>query len=97
MCHGVRLLLLLSAILGLLPAATHAEPMVGVVEHCFACHRQNGQTQGLMVISGRDHRQLSALLLDFKYDRRQATLMPRLLKAFSDEELQALAILLEQR
>jgi len=36
-------------------------------------------------------------LLDFKYDRKPATLMPRLVKGYSDAELQAVAEYLGKR
>ena len=88
----------LSAILtSAMPVISHAESMDHVVEHCFACHRQAEQQHGLMPINGRNRQALTTLLLDFKYDRRTATLMPRILKAFTDDELMAMAAALEQR
>lgn len=61
--------------------------------NCAICHQQEqARTDG--GVPGFDRlsrRQLQQALLDFKYDRRQGTLMPRVAKGYSDEELGAVA------
>lgn len=83
--------------LGALPAASWATPVQGLIDNCFACHRHPQQTTGLPVIEGRNPQELSQLLLDYKYGRQPATLMPRILKALSDSEIQAIALALSHQ
>jgi cytochrome c553 len=40
---------------------------------------------------------LQQALLDFKYDKTNATLMPRIAKAYSDAEISAVAAYLSQQ
>ena len=90
--HTVVLVLCLSS----LAEASWASPIQGLIDNCFACHRHPQQTSGLAVIEDRDPQQMSQLLMDYKYGRQAATLMPRLLKALSDSEIQAIALALSQ-
>lgn len=78
------------------PGLSVAAPVQGLIHNCFACHRHPQQTNGLPVIEGRNPQELSQLLLDYKYGRQPATLMPRILKALSDSEIQAIALALSQ-
>lgn len=71
--------------------AVSADVSPAMTANCFACHRHPEQTQGLASIEGRDPRLLNQQLLDFKYGRQPATLMPRILKALSDDEILAIA------
>jgi|GEM_PF-1178805 len=90
--HTIVLVLCLSS----LAEASWASPIQGLIDNCFACHRHPQQSQGLPVIEGRNPQELSQLLLDYKYGRQPATLMPRILKALSDSEIQAIALSLSQ-
>lgn len=57
---------------------------------CQSCHISaiDSTIPSLAALSKHDLRQA---LFDFKYQRRPATLMPRLLKGYDDHELEALA------
>ncbi len=83
------LLMLLLCILPL--SGNPADATDGLISECFACHPHSTQPDRLPALNGRQQADLLALLLDFKYERRPATLMPRIVKGFSDDELKALA------
>lgn len=55
---------------------------------CTGCH---GGSAGLPSIAGRPAPDLAAAMLAFRDGSRPATLMDRLMKGFSPEEIQALA------
>ena len=80
-----------------MPKSGSADYIQGIIDNCFACHRHPQQTNGLPVIEGRNSQELNQLLLDYKYGRQPATLMPRILKALSDSEIQAIASALSQQ
>jgi sulfide dehydrogenase cytochrome subunit len=63
---------------------------------CRNCHTQQISANSVPSLSHLSTVQLQQLLLDYKYDKRAATLMPRLAKGYSDQELQAVAQLLGQ-
>lgn len=59
---------------------------------CSACHGPKGHSVAeIPPINGRTEQQLLSALLDFKNDRRPATMMNRHAKGFSDDELAAIA------
>lgn len=67
--------------------------------NCLSCHQA-----GLAVTDGSipdlenlSKAQLLQALLDFKYDRKSVTLMPRIAKGYTDVELAALAAFLSQQ
>jgi sulfide dehydrogenase cytochrome subunit len=64
--------------------------------NCQSCHQtESGSAEaGIPDLSDLTRRQLYQSLLDFKYQTSNATLMPRLVKGFSDQELKAVAELL---
>ena len=69
-----------------------------VALNCLICHESAqpstaGEIPDLTELSSAE---LQQALLDFKYDRRSATLMPRIAKGYSDAELQAVAEWLAQ-
>ena len=97
MAWHASLTLALVLSLSTLPVSSWANSVQGLIDNCFACHRHPQQTTGLPVIEGRHPQELSQLLLDYKYGRQPATLMPRILKAFSDAEIQAIALTLSQQ
>lgn len=59
--------------------------------NCRTCHRQANTEQAVPDIGQLSAEQISRKLLDFKYDRLPATLMSRIAKGYSDEELLAVA------
>ncbi len=59
---------------------------------CTGCHGPAGRSAGeIPSINGRSETQLAQALLDFKGDRRPATVMNRHAKGFSDAEIAAIA------
>jgi cytochrome c553 len=74
--------------LGLLLAvpATAAEAPPGAVM-CSGCHHEDG----MAVINGRSVKYLVSTMEAFRSGDRPATLMNRLVKGFSPEEVQAIA------
>jgi sulfide dehydrogenase cytochrome subunit len=59
---------------------------------CTGCHGPNGQSAGAIPsINGRSETEILEAMLDFKNDRRPATVMNRHAKGFSDEELALMA------
>jgi len=61
--------------------------------NCFNCHQTTADSTAYSIPNFGDmpSAQLLQALLDFKYDRKPATLMPRIAKGYSDSELTALA------
>ncbi len=61
--------------------------------NCLNCHQTTAEsTEDSIPNFGKlSAAQLLQVLLDFKYDRKSATLMPRIAKGYSDSELAALA------
>ncbi len=64
-----------------------------LTQPCFACHGANGTSTGLPIPSlmGLSAESLSASLLAFKKGERPATLMTRIAKGYSDEDLKLIA------
>lgn len=60
--------------------------------NCYNCHNPNPNIDSAIPsLQGLSAAQLEQALLNFKYQPSQATLMPRLAKAYSDAEIKALA------
>lgn len=64
-----------------------------LTQPCFACHGANGISVGLpiMPLAGQTEEQLNTTLLAFKKGERPATLMSRIAKGYSDEDLKLIA------
>jgi sulfide dehydrogenase cytochrome subunit len=82
------------------PAATPATPAAApaavpggvLAATCTGCHGKNGVSAGeIPGINGRTETQLLTAMLDFKNDRRPATVMNRHAKGFSDAEIAELS------
>jgi cytochrome c553 len=59
---------------------------------CMACHGAEGRAEGTgLSLRGRPADELQSRLLDFKYGRRQATVMHQHAKGYKDEELRLIA------
>jgi cytochrome subunit of sulfide dehydrogenase len=59
---------------------------------CSGCHGPAGRSAGeIPSIYGRTESQIAQAMLDFKNDRRPATMMNRHAKGFSDAEIAAIA------
>lgn len=63
-----------------------------LVASCSGCHGPTGHSPGAIPsIAGQTESQISQALLDYKNDRREATVMNRHAKGFSDDEIAAIA------
>lgn len=64
-----------------------------LTQPCFACHGANGNSVGPPIpsIRGQTEAQLSATLIAFKNGERPATLMNRIAKGYSEEDLKLIA------
>ncbi|MFP4271410.1 MAG: c-type cytochrome [Halothiobacillaceae bacterium] len=59
---------------------------------CMGCHGANGISKGSIVsLAGRNAQVMTRQLLDFKNDQREGTVMNRIAKGYTDEELSAVA------
>lgn len=69
-----------------------------VALNCLICHESGQDTAAgdIPGLAGLSSTELYQALLDFKYDKRAATLMPRIAKGYSDAQLQAVADWLSQ-
>lgn len=67
--------------------------------NCLSCHpdQATAANGGIPPLTGLSAQKIQQDLLGFKYGRKPATLMPRIAKGFSDEELRAIADYLAQR
>lgn len=91
----------LALLLGLASPSAHAQSpsAEAIALNCLSCHDATGVTQDDAIpgLARFDQRELTQILLDFKYGYRSATLMPRLVKGYSDDELAAVARFLAER
>jgi cytochrome c553 len=59
---------------------------------CMACHGTDGKAEGTGIpIGGRPAEELHTILLDYKTDKRQGTVMHQHAKGYSDDELKRIA------
>lgn len=74
-----------------LQAQSAASPTLSIT--CTGCHGPEGHSPGPMPsLYGRPAEAIAEILLEFKLDRRPATVMNRIAKGFSDEEIKRLAV-----
>ena len=72
-------------------AVAAAEPPVGAVS-CSGCHPTSARVASPVPrLAGRDRAELAKALLDFRSGARPGTVMDRIAKGFTDEEIQAIA------
>ncbi|MCA3263513.1 MAG: c-type cytochrome [Telmatospirillum sp.] len=75
-------------------AQTPPAPASGrvLIATCTGCHGQNGKSAGAIpTLAGQTEAQIRQAMLDYKNDRRPATIMSRHAKGFSDDEIGAIA------
>lgn len=59
---------------------------------CFSCHGTDGKSRGAMpAIAGKPPEYIVRMLTEFRDEQREATVMNRIAKGFSDAEIEALA------
>ncbi|MCK9606766.1 MAG: hypothetical protein M0R33_10020 [Methylomonas sp.] len=74
-----------------LPVFAEINPQL-VALNCVSCHQDHAAPErGIPLLVGLSAQTIQQDLLDFKYDRKSATLMPRIAKGFSDDELRVIA------
>ncbi len=81
-------------VLLLAPAGAHAQEPSGAVltTTCFSCHGPGGQSAGAMPsIEGKSYDFVVQALSEFKSGEREATVMDRIAKGFTDEEIESIA------
>lgn len=72
----------------------HAEPALSpqaIALNCQTCHQQAAGDNLVPDLGPLSRQQMRQSLLDFKHDSKAGTIMPRLVKGYSDEELLAVA------
>ena len=59
---------------------------------CASCHGTDGKSEAITsYIAGMSKTAMYQILLDYKYDKRAGTIMPKHAKGFSDAELEQVA------
>jgi sulfide dehydrogenase cytochrome subunit len=59
---------------------------------CAGCHGTDGESQGIAPsLKGEEEQSLRLMLMDFKADTKKGTIMNRIAKGYSDEEIAAVA------
>jgi sulfide dehydrogenase cytochrome subunit len=65
---------------------------------CAACHGTDGKSAGsIPAIAGKNRAFLETSLADFKSGKRTGTVMNRLAKGYTDDEIKALAVFFAER
>ncbi|MBR9970298.1 c-type cytochrome [Magnetospirillum sulfuroxidans] len=73
-------------------AASAADAVTVMADSCAGCHGTDGHSIGGMpAFSGKKADELKKVLHDFKSGAREATVMDRIAKAYSVEQLDAIA------
>lgn len=86
-------------VLSLTSFNSHAELSgQSIALNCFNCHNPKpAANSAIPSLSDYSQQRLQQAMLDFKYDKTNATLMPRIAKAYSDAEISALATYLSKQ
>ena len=86
----LRLSLATLAMLALSPAAKAAAPLAA--QACLGCHGLNGAgATGVPGLAGRDAGELRALMLAFRANERPGTIMGRIARGYTEDEIAATA------
>ena len=93
----MKLMLLAAAAIGLMVAQQSHADAQSTAFNCRNCHAKDASETALSSLDQLSAQQIRQMLLDFKYDKQPATLMPRIAKGYSDEELNAVAEYLGRR
>lgn len=80
----------LALLLAMAPVAVSAMEAPPGATTCSGCHA-GGSGAGMVSIIGRDPAELSAMMEAFRSGARPATLMNRLVRGFSPDEVRAIA------
>ena len=70
------------------PVEAKAQSGQAMVQTCFVCHGPGGRADGAIVpIAGLPKEHVARQMADFKADRRPGTIMNRIAKSYSDEQI----------
>jgi sulfide dehydrogenase cytochrome subunit len=89
-----RILWALCCCMLLMPQSSFAGGTIGrtIGVNCSACHAPNGdERNAIPSLEGRSARQIESALLAFKSGRRPATIMDRIARGYTDNEIAAVA------
>jgi sulfide dehydrogenase cytochrome subunit len=90
MNHNATVLAAMLVMAGTAPAI--AQTGQAMVQTCYVCHGPGAKGAGQIVpLAGLPKDHLSRQLADFKADRRPGTIMNRIAKGFTDEQLALIA------
>jgi len=83
------LTVLAAAVAAFAPAAVLAQSGQAIVQTCFICHGPGGRNDGgaVATIAGLPKEHVARQMADFKADRRPGTIMNRIAKSYSDDQL----------
>lgn len=80
------------ALAAMVPSAVKAAEMNVMADACGGCHGTDGQSVGAMPsFIGKDAATLEKFLIEYKTGKREATVMDRITKGYSDEQLKAIS------
>lgn len=84
--------LALAVMSALVPLPALAQSGQAMTQTCFICHGPGGRNEGGSVasIAGLPKEHVARQMADFKADRRPGTIMNRVAKGYSDEQLAAI-------
>jgi sulfide dehydrogenase cytochrome subunit len=72
-------------------AADSSEPPVGAAA-CSGCHPPSSAVEtSVPVLAGRSAQDIAAQMRAFRFGQRRATVMDRIVKGYSDSEIEAIA------
>jgi cytochrome c553 len=84
--------MLLALALAMLPARAGAASLPPAdVANCIGCHPKSGGDPNLPQLAGRNANDIVAAMNAFRSGKRPATVMDRIAKGFSDDEIAAIA------
>ena len=89
-------LVLIAALLAPLPAGAQSAAPAGAGS-CSGCHAPARVGSGLASINGLDAGEIVAAMQDYRSGRRPATVMDRIAKGFTDDEVEAIAAWLSRQ
>jgi cytochrome subunit of sulfide dehydrogenase len=95
--YGLNMIRHFIVVIGMLVAGTcHAEiDAQAIALNCRNCHAADSSE--IPTLKNLSSEQIKRMLLDYKSDKLPATLMPRIAKGYSDDELKAVADYLGRR
>lgn len=79
-------------------AAKAADPMAVMADACAGCHGTDGHSVGAMpAFSNKKLEELQSMLRDYKAGKREPTVMDRIAKGYTNEQLDAIAVYFASR